>query len=92
MVSYAYHFNSRYTTYGAISDGYPNESPKTSSTASMSITSVHQGGTWYTGVRDDYTFTFTYSSSVNDDLRFVKKIAIIFPAYIDYVLLESDCL
>ena len=92
MVTYAYHFNSRYTTWGGISDGYSNEGPKTSSSTSLSISTLHEGGTWYAGVRDDYTFTFTYSSSATNDLAFVKKIALIFPSSIDYVLLESDCI
>lgn len=41
MVTYAYHFTTRYTTYGGISDGYPNQSPKSTATASISISAVH---------------------------------------------------
>lgn len=52
---------------------------------------VHQT-TLYSGVRDDYTFTFKFASSATDDLSFVKKIAIIFPSSIDYVILETDCM
>lgn len=89
MESYGYDFNDRYTSSGGISDGYPNEGPKTSATPSLTITPV--SGSYIAGTRDDYTFSFTFSAS-NNDLSFVKKIALIFPSgSIDYDFLESDC-
>jgi hypothetical protein len=88
MECYGYNWNTRYTSSGGITDGYPNEGPKTSSTPSLTITPV--SGSYIAGTRDDYTFSFTFSAA-NNDLSFVKKIALIFPSSIDYNFLESDC-
>ena len=92
MLTYTLHYNTRYTSVGTITDGYPNESPKTSSNPTITITSLHRPSPRLRGSRDDYTFTFTYTTSNNDDLSFVKKIAIIFPTNIDYIFVETDCL
>jgi hypothetical protein len=91
MLTYTYHFKSRYTTLGTISDGYLNESPKISPNPTLTITPLHQLSP-LRGSRDDYTFTFKYTSSASNDLSFVKKIALIFPANVDYIFIETDCL
>ena len=57
----------------------------------MTMTPLHRSSR-LKGSRDDYTFTFTYTTSNTNDLSFVKKIAIIFPTNIDYVFVETDCL
>ena len=85
MLTYTYHYNSRWTSYATITDGYPNESPKLSpGNPSMTMTPHHRTSR-LKGSRDDYTFTFTFSTVNNDDLSFVKKIALIFPTNIDYI-------
>ena len=91
MLTYTYHFSTRNTTVGTIPDGYPNESPKLSSNPSITITSLHQT-TRYMGARDDYTFTFAFTTSATNDLSFVKKIALIFPTNINYIFVETDCM
>ena len=91
MLTYTYHFSSRYTTVGTITDGFPNESPKRSSNPTLSMTAIHQT-TRYAGVRDDYIFTFAFDNSATEDIKFTKKIALMFPTNIDYVFVESDCM
>ena len=91
MLTYTFHYNTKYTSVGTITDGYPNEAPKTSSNPTMTMTPLHRS-TRLKGSRDDYTFSFTFTTSNTDDLSFVKKIAIIFPVNIDYEFVETDCL
>lgn len=85
MLTYAYYFNSKKTSIGYISDGFPNEDPKRSADPTFSMTAIHQSPK-YTGSRDDYTFTFTFSSSATVDISFTKLIAVMFPASVDFVL------
>ncbi len=68
--------------------------PKTTATASFSMTPVHQtGGTMYKGTRDDYTFQFAFSSTASVDISYTKLIAIIFPTSgtANFALLGKDC-
>ncbi len=68
--------------------------PKTTTTASFSMTPVHQtGGTMYKGTRDDYTFQFAFSSTASVDISYTKLIAIIFPTSgtANFALLGKDC-
>lgn len=41
MEVYSYNFLWRYTSWGDVQDDYPNESPKTSSTRSLTFTALH---------------------------------------------------
>jgi hypothetical protein len=41
IYAYGYNFGSRYTSYAAITDGYPNEGPKIATTPSITVTPVH---------------------------------------------------
>jgi hypothetical protein len=91
MTVYTYMFSSKITGICTISDGYPNETPKSSASTSLTLTPIHQTATQYAGSRDDYTITFTYSSSATVDLSFTQMIAFIFPTSIDYSFPESDC-
>lgn len=92
MTIYAHHFVGKVTSISTLSDGYPNESPKTTTTSSLTFTAVHQS-TQYGGARDDYVITFTYSSSATVDVSFTQLIAFIFPtSSIDFAFPESDCL
>jgi hypothetical protein len=53
---------------------------------------LHQT-TKYGGSRDDYTISFTYSSSATVDVSFTQQIAVIFPtSTIDYTFPATDCL
>ena len=95
VVTYAYHYNTQLTTKGTLSDGYPNEAPKTSSNPTISITPIHQTGTKYRGARDDYKFEFVFSTTGGSsvDITYMKLIALIFPASSssDFSLIGEDC-
>lgn len=92
MTIYAHHFNSKITSIATISDGYPNENPKTTATSALTFTAVQQSPQ-YGGSRDDYIITFTYSSSATVDVSFTQLIAFIFPTgSVDFTFPESDCL
>lgn len=91
MTIYAHHFTDKVTSISTISDGFPNEAPKTAATPTLTFTPVHQT-TKYGGSRDDYAITFTYSSSATVDVSFTQLIAFIFPtSSIDYAFPEADC-
>lgn len=91
ITAYAYLYSSKITSVAYITDGYPNEAPKQISGPSFSLTPIHQTTTQYAGSRDDYTITFTYTSSASVDLSFTQLVAVVFPSGIDYVFSESDC-
>lgn len=67
--------------------------PKTTTTATFTITPVHQTGTMYNGARDDYIIQFSFSSATTVDISYTKLIAVIFPdsSAANYVLLGKDC-
>lgn len=67
--------------------------PKTTTTATFTLTPMHQTSTMYRGARDDYTIQFAFSSSASVDISYMKLIAVIFPvsSNADYVLLGQDC-
>lgn len=79
-----------YTTgKGTLSEGYPNEGPKTPSSPSLTIIPIHNSAK-YKGTRDDLKIEFTFdTSSSSDDLSYVKLIAFIFPTY--FSLKGKDC-
>lgn len=83
MTIYSYYFSSKNTAVGIVTDGYPNEGPKTAASPSLTFTAIHQS-IIYAGSRDDYTITFAYSSSATVDVSFTQMIAFIFPSSIDY--------
>ena len=76
-----------------MTDGFPQFNPKTTATASFTMTPVNQVGTMYNGARDDYTFDFTYSTSSTTDISLAKLIAIVLPSSgnADFVILGKDC-
>lgn len=89
---YTYHLHTfEYSYQGQLTDGFPQMNPKTTGTATFTMTPV--SGTLFNGARDDYTIEFTYSSSASVDISYMKLIAIIFPhpSTADFVLLGQDC-
>ena len=82
ITTYAYNYNSQITTKGVLTDGFPNESPKTSSNPTFSMTAIHQTSTKYRGARDDYKFEIVFSTTGGSsvDIRYTKLIALIFPS------------
>jgi hypothetical protein len=87
-----YHLYSyEYSYSGQLTDGFPQLNPKTSGSATFTMTPV--SGNLYNGARDDYTIEFTYSSTASVDISYMKLIAIIFPdpSTADFVLLGQDC-
>lgn len=92
VVTYSYYFSGKITSIGFSDDGgYPNEAPKIPSSPSLTFAPVHES-TIYAGVRDDYTITFTYTTSASVDISYTQLIAFIFPSGIDFAYPESDCL
>lgn len=64
-------------------DAFPTLVPREMTSPSFSINAVH--GNLNKGSREDYTFTFTYStSSSGTDMALVKMISIQFPPYSTY--------
>lgn len=90
MLTYSYYFSIKLTSIGYVYDGFPNENPKRSGDPTFSLTAIHQNPK-YTGSRDDYTITFTYSSTASIDISFTKLIAVVFPSGVDYSFYQSDC-
>jgi hypothetical protein len=63
------------------------------SNPTFSMTAVH--GNLNKGSREDYSFTFTYSTSSSaTDMALVKRISISFPAYgtCDFTFASTQCI
>lgn len=79
ITAYAIYLNTKESEKIMHNDQFPVLAPREMSSPSFSFTSIY--GNTYQGSAEDYSISFTFSTSTADDMALVKKISIQFPPF-----------